>query len=257
MIRTAILSVALCLATGCTTTTTTPSARNSAPAANPQSSRQTTALPPKSQRFASDRQNQLDDQGYRDGYEDGMGGFPSNPAIGIANQNLTDPAEQKIYTDAYNRGYTQGKQPSPSPSPTDSISPDRRAELQRLGYQNGLTDAQSGFAANPGSGVAALGLTNATEIQIYTNAYNAGYQRQPSPSPSPTTSPGRLTQLRQQGYQDGYTDARSNFPQDAGRGISLLGLVSATEQQAYTNGYNSGYRAYTPVVQPPLPDVLW
>lgn len=262
LIRIAALSFALFVVTGCSVPISTPTAKNSTQTTKSQTSRLTTAPPPKSQRFASDRENQLDDQGYRDGYEDGSGGFPSNPNIGLVNQNLTDPTEQKIYTDAYNRGYAQGKgeqpSPSPSPSPTSSVSPDRRAELQRRGYQDGSSDVRSGFASNPGSGIAALGLTNPTEIQIYTNAYNAGYQRRPTPSPSPqpTISPGRLSELRQQGYNDGYADAQSNFPQDVSRGINLLGLVNARERQAYTNGYRSGYQAYLSSQQPPA-NVLW
>lgn len=213
---------------------------------------------PPLQRFNSDRQNQIATQGYNDGYEDGVGGFPSSPSVGVANQNLTDPTEQKIYTDAYNRGYADGRgqqsspspspSSSPSPSPTSTVLPERRAELQRQGYQDGTNDAQSGFAANPGSGIAALGLTNSIEKQIYTTAYNSGYRRQssasPSPSPSPTVSPGLLAQLRQEGYNDGYADAQANFSQDATRGINLRGLVIAAERQAYTNGYNSGYQQY-------------
>ena len=261
--KASILALALFLVTGCGTLlpnrsdsstqaskqqvaplNTTPSARASAPV----------------QRFNSDRQNQIATQGYNDGYEDGAGGFPSSPSVGVANQNLTDPTEQKIYTDAYNRGYADGKgqqsspspsptrtvSPSPSPSPTSTVSPERRAELQRRGYQDGTNDVQSGFAANPGSGITALGLTNPTERQIYTTAYNSGYQRQSSasPSPSPTVSPGLLAQLRQDGYNDGYADARLNASQDANRGINLRGLVTAAEQRAYANGYNSGYQQY-------------
>lgn len=260
LIRIATLSLVLVSITGCSIPLTTPSAQKTTPASTSQSSRLTTALPPKSQRFATDRQNQLDDQGYRDGYEDGVGGFPSNPGIGIANQNLTDPTEKQIYTDAYNRGYAQGKggqpSPSPSPSPTASVSPARRAELQQRGYQDGTRDIQSNFAFNPSSGIASLGLTDPTEIQIYTNAYNDGYQRQPSPSPAPTLSPGQLSQWRGQGYNDGYADAQSNLPRDASRGINQLGLVNAAEQRAYRNGYSSGYQAYLNTQQPPA-NVLW
>lgn len=262
LIRIAALSFALFVVTGCTIPKSTPIAKSSAPTTSTQMSRQTTALPPRTQRFASDRQNQLDEQGYRDGFEDGSGGFPSNSNIGLVSQNITDEAEKKIYIDAYNRGYVQGKgeqpSPSPSPSPTSSVSPARRAELQRRGYQDGLNDVQSNFAFNPGSGIAALGLTDSTEIQIYTDAYNAGYQRRPTPSPSPlpTISPSRLSELRQQGYNDGFADAQSNFPQDTSRGITRLGLVNASERQAYTNGYRSGYQAYLNSQQPPG-NVLW
>ena len=214
------------------------------------------------QRYNSDRQNQIANRGYNEGYEDGAGGFPASPNVGVTNQNLTDPTEQKIYTDAYNRGYADGRgqqsspsptstvSPSPtstvSPSPTSTVLPERRAELQRRGYNDGRNDAESGFAANPGSGIAALGLTNPAERQIYTTAYNSGYQRQssPSPSPSPTVSPGLLAQVRQEGYNDGYADARSNFSQDANRGINLRGFVTPAERRAYANGYNSGYQQY-------------
>ena len=269
LIRIAPLSLVLVAIAGCSVPRATPSAQKTTPVATSQSSRLTTALPPRSQQYASASQNQIDDQGYRDGYEDGVGNFPSNPSIGIANLNLTDPTEQRIYTDAYNRGYAQGKgqQPSPSPSISPSISPSpsptgtiispaRRQELRQRGYQDGTRDVQSNFAPNPNSGIQALGLTDPAEIQIYTNAYNAGYQRQPSPSPSPTISPGRLSELRQQGYNDGYADAQSNFPQDASRGINRLGLVNAREQQAYTNGYRNGYQAFVSSQQP-VPDSLW
>ncbi|MBW4473160.1 MAG: hypothetical protein KME45_22695 [Stenomitos rutilans HA7619-LM2] len=262
LIRIAAFSFALFIVTGCSVPISTPTAKSSNQATNSQTSRQTTALPPKSQRFASDRQNQLDEQGYRDGYEDGSGRFPSNSNIGLVSQNITDEAEKKIYIDAYNRGYAQGKgeqpSPSPSPSPTSSVSPDRKAELQRRGYQEGSIDAQSNFASNPGSGIAALGLTNPTEIQIYTDAYNAGYQQRPSPSPSPlpTISPGRLSELRQQGRNNGYADAQANLPRDPNNGINQLGLVTAREQQAYTNGYRNGYQEYLNSQQPPE-NVLW
>ncbi|XGV97385.1 MAG: hypothetical protein ACAF41_32280 [Leptolyngbya sp. BL-A-14] len=264
LIRIAPLSLVLIAVTGCSVPFTAPSAQKTTPIAAAQSSRLTTALPPRSQRYASASQNQIDDQGYRDGYEDGVGNFPSNPSIGIANLNLTDPTEQGIYTDAYNRGYAQGKgqQPSPSPSfspspsPIGTVSPARRRELRQRGYQDGTRDVQSNFGSNPSSGIAALGLTDPNEIRIYTNAYNAGYQRQPSPSPSPIVSPGRLAELRQQGYNDGDADARSNFPQDASRGINRLGLVTAREQQAYSNGYRNGYQAFVNSQQP-IPNSLW
>jgi hypothetical protein len=258
LIRIAVLSSALCIVTGCSTPISTPSFGNSTQAAKSQALPLNAPTFPKSQKFATARQNQIADQGYRDGYEDGNGGSSSNPSIGIAAQNLTDPAEQKIYTDAYNNGYAQGKgnqTSTPTPTPTGSISPDRRTELQQRGRQDGLNDAQSGFAANPGSFIAALGLTDPTEIRIYTTAYNNGYQRQPPITPT-TPTPEQLTQVRQQGYNDGYNDAQSNFPQDPNRGITLLGLVSNAEKQAYTNRYNKGYQDYLDS-QRTIPGPLW
>ncbi|MBD2037076.1 hypothetical protein H6F76_19080 [Leptolyngbya sp. FACHB-321] len=255
--KASILTLALLLVTGCGTllpSRSAPSTQTSKQQVAPLNTSPSARSSPPVQRYNSDRQNQIATQGYNDGYEDGAGGFPASPNVGVANQNLTDPTEQKIYTDAYNRGYADGKgqqsSPSPtttvSPSPTSTVLPQRRAELQRQGYQDGRNDAESGFAANPGSGITALGLTNPTERQIYTTAYNSGYQRQPSPSPSPspTVSPGLLAQLRQDGYNDGYADARLNASQDANRGINLRGLVTAAEQRAYANGYNSGYQQY-------------
>lgn len=259
MVKASILALALFLTTGCGTllpTRSDLSTQGSKQQVAPLNTTPSARRSPPVQRYNSDRQNQIANRGYNEGYEDGAGGFPASPNVGVANQNLTDPTEQKIYTDAYNRGYADGRgqQPSPSPSPTttvlpspsptSTVSPERRAELQQRGYQDGRNDAESSFAANPDSGIAALGLTNPIERQIYTTAYNSGYQRQPSPTPSPTVSPGLLAQLREEGYNDGYADARLNFSQDANRGINLRGLVTPTERQAYTNGYNSGYQQY-------------
>ncbi|XHX80489.1 MAG: hypothetical protein RBJ76_11330 [Stenomitos frigidus ULC029] len=257
-VKVSILALTLLLVAGCGTLLPSQSGSQSNQASKPQAAPLNAppaerASPPL-QRYNSDQQNQIATQGYNDGYEDGAGGFPSSPSVGIANLNLTDPTEQKIYTDAYNRGYADGRgqspspspgqSPSPSPTPTSTVLPARRAELQRKGRQEGFKDAQSGFAANPDSGIEALGLRDPAEIEIYTNAYNAGYRQQPSPSPTPTLSPGALAQLRQQGSDDGYADAQANLPQDADRGINLRGLNTTAERQAYTSGYNEGYQRY-------------
>ncbi len=258
-VKASIPALALFLVTGCGSllpTRTDPSSQASKQQVAPLNTKPLARASPPVQRFNSDRQNQIATQGYNEGYEDGAGGFPSSPSVGAANQKLTDPTEQKIYTDAYNRGYADGSgqqgspsptstvSPSPSPLPTSTVLPERRAELQRRGYDDGTNDIQSGFAANPDSGIAALGLTNATERQIYTTAYNSGYQRQPALTPSPTVSPGLLAQLREDGYNDGYADARLNASQDANRGINLRDLVTPAERQAYANGYNRGYQQY-------------
>ena len=267
LIRIAVLSSALCIVTGCSTPISTPLSGNSTQATKTQALQLNAPTFPKSQKFATDRENQVADWGYREGYEDGVGNFPSNPGIGSAAHNLTSTAEQKIYTDAYNNGYAQGKSgasptptltPTPTPTPSGSISPDRRAVLQRRGRQDGLNDAQSGFAANPGSGITALGLTDPTEIRVYSTAYSNGYQQQPSPTPTPTPtlSPGQLAQIRQQAYNDGYSDAQANFPQDPSRGITLLGIVSNAEKQAYTKRYNRGYQDYL-ATQQTIPGPLW
>lgn len=245
-VKATVLSLALLMVTGCSTLSSTLPANQSTQATKPQTSKLNTSFlsqaSPKSQRFASDRQNQLDDQGYSDGYGAGYNGSLASPNVGSA--NFTDPTEKTIYIDAYNRGYAIGKaeQPStPSPVPTNTVTPARRAELQQKGNQDGGKDAGLNNAANPGSGIAVLGLTDPTEIQIYTDAYNAGYQQR---TPTPTTSPGQIAQLRQQGNQDGYADAQSNLPKDASRTSNFQGLITAAEQRTYTNGYNDGYQRY-------------
>jgi hypothetical protein len=200
-------------------------------------------------------------RGYNDGYGDATVGDPRNPDRWLPDLGFT-AADQQIYRQEYNRGYDSVTPVSPTPTvtptptPTGSVTPARRAELEQRGYQEGYADAQAKQASNPDRGIFILVLTDPTEKQIYTAAYNTGYSQQLSPSPSPSSSPGRLSQLRQQGYKDGYDDAQRNFPQDAGRGIGLLGLVNAAEQQAYTTGYSSGYQAYLNSQQPP-PNVLW
>jgi|GEM_PF-1519658 len=252
LIRIVFLSLVLAVVTGCNRSSTSPPATNSTRSTSFNAPQTTIAPTAKAQRLEPGVTPAV--RGFNDGYGDATVPDPRNPDRWLPELGFT-AADQQIYRQEYNRGYDSVAPISPTPTPTASVSPDRKAELQRRGYQEGSNDVQSGFASNPGSGITALGLTNPTEIQIYTGAYNAGYQRQPSPSPlpAPTISPGRLSQLRQQGYQDGYNDAQANFPQDASRGINLAGLVNAAEQQAYTNGYNSGYQAS----QQPLPNVLW
>ena len=242
-VKASILALALFLPTGCGTllpSRSDPSTQVSKQQVAPLNTTPSARASPPLQRYNSDRQNQLADQGYSDGYGAGYNGSPANPNAGSA--NLTDPNEKTIYINAYNRGYPIGKaeQPSAPVPPTNTVTPVRRTELQQKGKQDGIKDAQSGFAANPGSGIAAL--SDPTEIQIYTDAYNSAYQQQLSPTPTP--SPGLLAQLKQDGYNNGYADAQANFSQDANRGINLRGLNAAAERQAYTNGYNSGYQQY-------------
>ncbi len=253
-IRTALLFLVLTVFTGCSKSSTLPFASNLTQTANLNTAPRTNSLAARSQRLAPGETPAI--RGYNEGYNDGSGGFPSNPTIGINALGLTNPADIQNYTDAYNRGYSDGRSQnpspspsispsiSPSPSPTGSVSPDRQAQLRQSGYQDGLNDARLGLAANPGSGIAALGLTDPAEQQIYTNGYNLGYQRQPSPSPTSTAVPGRLTQIRQQGRQDGANDARDGFAQDPNRGINLLGITAANERQAYTNAYINAYQQY-------------
>ncbi|PSB29462.1 hypothetical protein [Stenomitos frigidus] len=253
LIRIAVLSFALCLVSGCSTPIATSPAGNSPRSASFNTAQKTTAPTATSQRLAAGETPAS--RGYSDGYGDATISDPRNPDRWLPQLGFS-AADQQIYRQEYYRGYDSVTTISPPPPPTGSISPDRKAELQRRGRQDGLSTAQSGFDANPGQGITALGLTDPTEIRIYTTAYNNGYQRQPSPTPAPTLPPQQLAQVRQQGYNDGYNDAQSNFPQDTNRGITLLGLVNNAEQRAYTNGYNNGYQTYISSQQP-LPSVLW
>ena len=85
-----------------------------------------------SQLASPGRKEQLEQQGNRDGYEAGRTGLDANPKTGITALGLTDPAEQKFYSDAYSSGYLQarlnlgnGGSPTISPTiaPTATITP--------------------------------------------------------------------------------------------------------------------------------------
>jgi len=269
-VKATVFSVTLLMVTGCSTLSPTLLADQSTQATKPQTAKLNTAsllaqaspLPQASQPFLTDRQNQLNTSGYNEGNEAGRRGLPSTPSIGIGFYKLTDLAEQTIYTNAYNRGYADGKGSLPPTNipPTNTVSPARRAELQQKGKQEGANDAQPGanLAANPESGIAALGLTDPTEIQIYTAAYTAAYQQASRPQPTKPLTVARLNQLKQQGYNDGYADAQANLPQAPGGSTTYPSLVSVTEQQAYTNSYNAGYQHYLALVQPsPITGALW
>ena len=251
LIRIAVLSFALCLVTGCSTPI------GIAPAGNPSSTgnstrsasfntaQKTTAPTAKSQRLEAGETPGL--RGYNDGYGDASVGDPRNPDRWLPQLGFS-AADQQTYRQEYNRGYdsvtTISPTPtlSPSPTPTNSITPARRAELRQLGQQDGQRDRQSGFSFNPGSGITAWGITDSSEAQIYTAAYDAAYRQTSQPS---TITPERRAELRQQGDNDGYNDAQLNLPQDTNRGITRLSLVNATEQRAYINGYNSGYKRFS------------
>ena len=254
LIRIAALSFTVCLVTGCSTPINAPLTGNSTQAAKAQALKLDATALAQSPTVAPDRQNQLVNQGFGEGNEAGRRGFASDPNVGVKFYNLTDPAEQKIYIDAYNNGYAQGKAGQPTTTPpttSSSVSPDRKAELQRLGGQDGRNDAQSNSAANPNRGIFIFGLTDPLEKQIYTAAYNAAYQQSPT---TPTSD--RLSALKQQGYSEGANDAQLNAPKDPNKGINRLNLVNNAERLAYTNGYNSGYQKIAlPITRKRLADL--
>ncbi|MBC7971918.1 MAG: hypothetical protein H7Z11_17645 [Verrucomicrobia bacterium] len=253
LIRIVFLSLVLAVVTGCDRSSTSPPATNSTRSTSFNAPQTTIAPTAKAQRLEPGVTPAV--RGFNDGYGDATVPDPRNPDRWLPELGFT-AADQQIYRQEYNRGYDSVTPVSPTPTltpiptPTGSITPARRAELEQRGYQEGYEDAQAKQASNPERGIFILGLTDLTEKQIYTAAYNTGYRQTSRP---PTITPERRSQLRQQGYQEGYAEAQANAPQDASRGAGFAGLVNAAEQQAYTNGYNSGYQAS----QQPLPNVLW
>ncbi len=115
-------------------------------------------------------------QGYQDGYARATTGLATAPQIGIGRLGLNDPTEQRIYSSAYTRGYSQFKI-NQANSPTPTIPAERRYQLVRLGYRAGYARARAGLAAESNAGIGSLGLTNPTEQRVYLNAYTRGYSQ--------------------------------------------------------------------------------
>ena len=163
------------------------------------------------------RREQLEQQGNRDGYQAGRTGLDANPRTGITALGLTDPAEQKVYSDAYSNGFLQARLElgiggSPTTSPTTSSTP--------------ITSPIATISPAP------------------TLSPTVGISPTPTTTPAATISTERRTQLAQQGYQDGYARATTELGTAPQIGIGRLGLINSTEQRIYSSAYTRGYNQY-------------
>lgn len=190
LIRIAVLSFALCLVTGCSTPIATSPATNLTKSASFNTLQKTNAPTARSQRLEAGETPGL--RGYNDGYGDATAGAPRNPDQWLPQLGFS-AADQQIYRQEYNRGYdsvprtsptltptptpTSTLTPTPTSTPTNSVLPARQAQLRQWGKQDGQRDIQSHFSYNPGVGITTFGLTDPTEVQIYTAAYDAAYRQ--------------------------------------------------------------------------------
>lgn len=150
------------------------------PSSSPTTSPSPTPSPTTSSSITAARIAELQRWGKEDGTGDAAASFAANPGAGILSKGITIPAEQTIYTSAYNNAYQQ--QPVPSTSPTQIPSRLSTAQLKTQGYDDGYNDAQGKFPSDPNRGIDRWGLTNETDQQIYITAYNNGYQQYVDPS---------------------------------------------------------------------------
>lgn len=117
--------------------------------------------------------NSLEAQGFIDGYQSSKSGLGEFIEAGIQKLNLVEIIEQKIYADAYLRGYLQfqidlGEYMSINKS---------EIYLQAIGFQDGCLRAKAGLNEFTEMGMNKLGLAELRQQLIYIDAYHQGYSR--------------------------------------------------------------------------------
>ena len=117
--------------------------------------------------------NKLEIQGFFDGYQRSKSGFGKFIEAGIQKRNILEIIEQKIYADAYLRGYLQfeidlGEYISMNQS---------EMYLQAIGFEDGCLRAKAGFNEFPNVEMNKLGLVELRQQLIYIDAYQQGYDR--------------------------------------------------------------------------------
>ena len=117
--------------------------------------------------------NSLETQGFIDGYQRAKSGLDEFIAAGFQKRNIVEIIEQKIYADAYLRGYIQfeidlGEYISMNES---------EVYLQAIGFKDGCLRAKARLNEFPEAEMNVLGLTKLREQLMYLDAYHQGYMR--------------------------------------------------------------------------------
>ncbi len=117
--------------------------------------------------------NSLEVQGFFDGYQRSKSGLGEFIEVGIQKRNIVEIIEQKIYADAYLRGYLQFKIDL-----GEYISMNEsEMYLQAIGFEYGCLTAKAGLNEFPEVGMNKLGLAELRQQLIYIDAYQQGYDR--------------------------------------------------------------------------------
>ncbi|MEM1170851.1 MAG: hypothetical protein AAGJ08_17675 [Cyanobacteria bacterium P01_H01_bin.35] len=117
--------------------------------------------------------NRLEAKGFIDGYQRSKSGLGEFIEAGIKKRKIVEIIEQKIYADAYLRGYIQfeidlGEYINMNQS---------EVYLQAIGFEDGCLRAKSGLNEFPEMGMNKLGLADLRQQLIYIDAYQQGYSR--------------------------------------------------------------------------------
>ncbi len=117
--------------------------------------------------------NSLEVKGFIDGYQRSKSGLDEFIEAGIEKRNIVEIIEQKIYADAYLRGYLQFKIDL-----GEYISMNEsEMYLQAIGFKDGCLTAKAGLNEFPEVGMNKLGLAELRQQLIYIDAYQQGYDR--------------------------------------------------------------------------------
>ncbi|WP_426547745.1 hypothetical protein [Dapis sp. BLCC M126] len=117
--------------------------------------------------------NAIEAKGFIDGYQRSKSGLGQFIEAGIQKLNIVEIIEQKIYADAYLRGYLQfqidlGEYISINKS---------EMYLQAIGFEDGCLRAKARLNEFPEVGINKLGLAGLRQQLIYIDAYQQGYSR--------------------------------------------------------------------------------
>ena len=117
--------------------------------------------------------NKLESQGFIDGYQRSKSGLDEFIEAGIQKLNIVEIIEQKIYADAYLRGYLQFQIDL-----GEYISMNKtEMYLQAIGFEDGCLRAKAGLNQFPEVGINKLGLAELRQQLVYIDAYHQGYSR--------------------------------------------------------------------------------
>ncbi len=117
--------------------------------------------------------NKLESQGFIDGYQRSKSGLDEFIEAGIQKLNIVEIIEQKIYADAYIRGYLQFQIDLGG-----YISMNKtEMYLQAIGFEDGCLRAKAGLNQFPEVGMNKLGLVELRQQLVYIDSYHQGYSR--------------------------------------------------------------------------------
>lgn len=122
---------------------------------------------------SSEEINKLEINGFIDGYQRAKSGMSEFIEAGLEKREIIETIEQKIYADAYLRGYIQfeidlGEYIGINESEFD---------LQAIAFEDGCFMAKAGLNEFPEAGMDKLGLEELRKQLIYLDAYHQGYVR--------------------------------------------------------------------------------